>query len=228
MHDVLGGPSRWLVALGAMVALAGAYAAISPGHTVQATTPGGFVCPRNISAQECADLKGQSNATSTQSPSPPTRPPTMPSTSQTPPLVNSGSAMFTSQQQTALADNYGLITTVRYDNRWIVVGNGESADAGATPTPGGTLLAVETCQGPTMSSCQNPDLPHSLASFTVVPLPSSLSTLTLLAYGGGYLYFANNFTLDLTTLKWYRAMYTSVAADPSPCTVPHANTVYGD
>ena len=167
-----------------------------------------------MSAHKCAFLTGGpfSRGSATAPPSAVPAP-----TSST--LVKPGAGFFTPSAQDALVANYGMITIFQYHDWWVVLGNGQNQTSQATPppiTPGGPLVAVEKCQGATLLTCRNPDTSHSLAAFTVVPSPVSRATLTFFGTGAGHLlYFANNLTFELNSVRSYRASIVSLAEHPS-------------
>ena len=85
--------------------------------------------------------------------------------------------------------------------------NGESLTSTSTPpamTPGGPLVAVESCG--TNATCLDPNSPHSLSQFTVLGVPDPRTPLTLLGSTAGGVYFSDlvngQIFLDLSSLQW--------------------------
>lgn len=211
--------SRLLGVGGALLVLAVASWVSDASIHVNARTtlPKRFTCPPNVSAQKCAILTGGPFSQGSDTAPPPLVPgPT--TTSKSPSLVKPGPSFLSSSTESALVADYGMLTIFRYHDWWVVLGNGQNQTSLATPppmSPGGPLVAVEKCQGVALLACRNPDTPHSLAAFVVVPSPASGTPLAFFGTSAGHLlYFANNLTLDLDTLRWYRASVTEVAKHP--------------
>lgn len=211
---------HWLLAAaGALLVFAAAFWVAAGGPRAKATTtlPKRFTCPPNSSAQKCASLTaGPFSGKSGTTPPPvfpgPTTPPESPS------LIKPGAGFLSPSTQSALVANYGMLTIFRYYDWWVVLGSGQNQTSLATPppiTPRGPLVAVEKCHGTNRLACLNPDTPHSVANFVVVPPPLSSMPIGLFATGARhFLYFSNNLTLDLDNLSWYHASITALAKDP--------------
>src|SRR5450759_1973727 len=85
----------------------------------------------------------------------------------------------------------------------------------ATPSLGGSIVAVERCSG-NEASCLDPNTDHDFASFTVSYPPDAASGRADLeaTFGGRLLWISDAhcglFTFDTETLKWYGHAFTDV------------------
>ncbi len=99
---------------------------------------------------------------------------------------------------------------IKSSSTWVIFGAGTSMTSLApnTPSPGGSMLAIETCAS-TNANCLDPNLIHSFADFTVYypPFPGSgqstlqelISPTLINVYNG----FCGNFIFDTANSSWY-------------------------
>jgi hypothetical protein len=127
-----------------------------------------------------------------------------------PELVNCGPGFFDSTTATAVARRFGTIDCFRFDGRrkWIVVSDGMETD-GDGGAPGGSIVAVEACNGVDATSCLDPETEHSFSDFTVAydPDPRAWPAHFQTSFNGQLLSISDGpcglFTLNVDSLKWH-------------------------
>lgn len=122
-------------------------------------------------------------------------------------VTNAGPSFVTTTQLAQIEDEYGLTNIFLDGGTWVIRADGESMTSTATPpamAPGGPLVAVQACR--TSSRCLDPNAPHDLSQFTVLPVPDPNAPLTLLMAAAGRVYFSDpvhgQIFLDLSSLQW--------------------------
>lgn len=142
-----------------------------------------------------------------QPPSQPIKPPTpfWPS----PSIVSCGSTFFSAATADTLKKKFGTIRCFKFSGKsiWIVTGDGGAPD-GQSATPGGAIVAVDSCASGDLA-CLDPNTQHDFSAFTVSypPRPNSYPTNTEATFGGRLLYIADAdcglFTFDTSTRQWF-------------------------
>jgi hypothetical protein len=90
-----------------------------------------------------------------------------------PDTTSCGDDFFDSATQSALNANFGGINCFQFDgsSQWILIASGMEL-SGDGPTPGGAMIATETCSASSSPDCMDPNAAHDPGDFTVAYAPN--------------------------------------------------------
>ena len=200
---VAGSTLLMVVALG-VLALATAPRQPASGASISAS------CPKFEPVQKClykvpANFKPVTGPPIT---SPPNYSPLQPSQN----YVSCGALFLSASETSLLEEQFGSIGCSRFtgSRTWMLIGRGESTTAPAPvpATPGGSVVALDTCASGD-SACMDANAPHPLSDFTLYYPPGPITRAGLsmqVAYADRLLVFAGfqcgMITFDIQTRTW--------------------------